>query len=118
MTNEPNTPQGKVLRFWLEIVEQAAYRKELIDALPDREPVWTTFWLRPEKNGSVSVHVAHGAAQGLRVGTIGNRNLERLKVAMDGLPAMIKGLIYWTNDTPAVKFVPKFAKLIPRHSLR
>ena len=118
MTNEPTTRKGGIPRISLDVAEQAAYRKELVAALPDREPVWVRFHLRPEKDGSVSVHVAQGAAQGLRVGTVGNRNLERLKEAMEGRPAKMKGLIEWSSGTPNVRFVPAYAKFIPFYRLR
>ena len=95
----------------LDVAEQATYRKELVAALPNREPIWVMFHLRPEEDGSVSVHVAQGAAHGLRVGTIGNRNLERLKDAMEGQPAKMKGYIDWVSSTPKVKFMLE-------HSLR
>jgi len=109
MTNEPTTRKGGLPPISLDVAEQAAYRKELVVALPDREPVWVMFHLRPEEDGSVSVHVAQGAAQGLRVGTVGNRNLERLKEAMEGRPAKMKGLIEWSSSTPKVKFIPAYS---------
>lgn len=93
----------------LDVSEQGVYRKALLDALPNREPVWLMFSLRYEEDERISVYVAQGPAHGLRVGTIGPRNLDRLKAQMDGNSAKMKGLIEWSSSTPKVKFIPEFS---------
>ena len=109
MSRDPFKYKDGLQPISLDVAEQAAYRKALVDALTDREPAWVMFHLRPEEDGSVSVHAAQGAAQGLRVGTIGNRNLDRLKAAMEGKPTKMVGLIEWSSSTPKVKFIPAYS---------
>lgn len=109
MSKDPFKYKDGLQPISLDVAEQAAYREALIAALPDRDSFWVMFHLRPEEDGSVSVHAAQGAAQGLRVGTIGNRNLDRLKAAMDGKPTKMVGLIEWSSSTPKVKFIPAYS---------
>ena len=73
MSRDPFKYKDGLQPISLDVAEQAAYRQSLVDALTDREPAWVMFHLRPEEDGSVSVHAAQGAAQGLRVGNRSNR---------------------------------------------
>jgi hypothetical protein len=109
MNKDPFKYKDGLQPISLDVAEQADYREALIAALVDRESFFVMFHLRLEEGGSVSVHVAEGAAQGLRAGTVGNRNLDRLKAAMDGKSTKMVGLIEWTSSTPKVKFIPAYS---------